>query len=33
MHSVPSNLHGHVIDKTHSVGTMTGVMSCKSSMC
>ena len=33
MHSVPSGLHGYVIDETYLVGAVTGVMICRSSMC
>ena len=33
MCSVPSGLHGYVIDETHSVDSVTGVMICRSSMC
>ena len=32
MHSVPSGLCGYVIDETHSVCAVTGVMICTSSM-
>ena len=33
MHSVPYGLCEYVIDETHSVGSVTGVMICRSSMC